>query len=210
MLINCSECGEKVSDKASACPHCGNPIIRQISTTNDCPCEERGASETSVATDSSERSLHEVISAVKSVRKKIRLRRFCRAPLSVTIPSILNMALISVLTAYGVTETSGIYREEVVWYRMFLLGHLSVCLGLYIGFIRGSSIARGCISLGMWAWVVLMLSKRNTALTAIIILAIAIFWTVSVHLLSASRWLIAHKWVARRRKLKKLQAINKE
>lgn len=25
-IINCSECGEKVSDKAGACPHCGNPI----------------------------------------------------------------------------------------------------------------------------------------------------------------------------------------
>ena len=25
-LINCSECEGKVSDKAAACPHCGNPI----------------------------------------------------------------------------------------------------------------------------------------------------------------------------------------
>ena len=25
-LINCSECGKKVSDKAPACPSCGNPI----------------------------------------------------------------------------------------------------------------------------------------------------------------------------------------
>jgi uncharacterized membrane protein YvbJ len=26
MLINCSECGKQVSDKASNCPSCGNPI----------------------------------------------------------------------------------------------------------------------------------------------------------------------------------------
>ena len=26
MLVNCSECGRQVSDKASSCPHCGAPI----------------------------------------------------------------------------------------------------------------------------------------------------------------------------------------
>lgn len=26
-LIICSECGNKISDKAAACPHCGNPIL---------------------------------------------------------------------------------------------------------------------------------------------------------------------------------------
>ncbi len=26
-LINCSECGKQISDKASSCPNCGNPII---------------------------------------------------------------------------------------------------------------------------------------------------------------------------------------
>jgi len=25
-LIKCSECGKEISDKASTCPHCGNPI----------------------------------------------------------------------------------------------------------------------------------------------------------------------------------------
>lgn len=28
-LINCSECGKEVSDKAAACPHCGNPIATE-------------------------------------------------------------------------------------------------------------------------------------------------------------------------------------
>ena len=28
MLINCSECGGRVSDKAHTCPHCGNPLRR--------------------------------------------------------------------------------------------------------------------------------------------------------------------------------------
>ncbi|MFI4940353.1 MAG: zinc ribbon domain-containing protein, partial [Burkholderiales bacterium] len=27
-LINCDECGNQVSDKAVACPKCGNPIAR--------------------------------------------------------------------------------------------------------------------------------------------------------------------------------------
>lgn len=26
MLIDCSECGKQVSDKASSCPHCGAPV----------------------------------------------------------------------------------------------------------------------------------------------------------------------------------------
>ena len=26
MLVTCSECGQKVSNKAKACPHCGAPI----------------------------------------------------------------------------------------------------------------------------------------------------------------------------------------
>ena len=25
-LINCSECGNQISDKAAACPHCGMPL----------------------------------------------------------------------------------------------------------------------------------------------------------------------------------------
>ena len=25
-LINCPECNKQISDKATACPHCGNPI----------------------------------------------------------------------------------------------------------------------------------------------------------------------------------------
>lgn len=26
-LINCPECGREISEKANACPHCGNPVI---------------------------------------------------------------------------------------------------------------------------------------------------------------------------------------
>lgn len=29
-LINCTECGKEVSDKAISCPHCGNPISKKI------------------------------------------------------------------------------------------------------------------------------------------------------------------------------------
>ena len=29
-LINCEECGKEISDKASACPHCGVPIQNEV------------------------------------------------------------------------------------------------------------------------------------------------------------------------------------
>lgn len=35
-LIKCSECGQNVSDRASACPHCGNPLTPKVL------CEECG------------------------------------------------------------------------------------------------------------------------------------------------------------------------
>ena len=28
-LISCPECGKEISDKAFACPHCGNPMSQQ-------------------------------------------------------------------------------------------------------------------------------------------------------------------------------------
>lgn len=34
-LINCSECGKQVSDKAVSCPSCGNPINQHIATTSN-------------------------------------------------------------------------------------------------------------------------------------------------------------------------------
>lgn len=40
-LINCSECGKEVSDKADSCPHCGNPMNQPIEDrfkyTQRCP-----------------------------------------------------------------------------------------------------------------------------------------------------------------------------
>lgn len=32
-LISCSECGKEISDKAVACPHCGNPMNTQVQQT---------------------------------------------------------------------------------------------------------------------------------------------------------------------------------
>lgn len=37
-LIKCSECGRDVSDKASSCPHCGNPLTPKI-FCEDCGSE---------------------------------------------------------------------------------------------------------------------------------------------------------------------------
>ena len=30
-LVECKECGGKVSDKAAACPHCGSPVRQSLS-----------------------------------------------------------------------------------------------------------------------------------------------------------------------------------
>ena len=37
-LINCAECGREVSDKAMACPHCGNPINQQSRQSEEYLC----------------------------------------------------------------------------------------------------------------------------------------------------------------------------
>jgi DNA-directed RNA polymerase subunit RPC12/RpoP len=34
-LINCSECGKEVSDKATSCPNCGAPIATKDAVTFD-------------------------------------------------------------------------------------------------------------------------------------------------------------------------------
>lgn len=46
-LINCEECNAEISDKAKACPKCGNPMEKQEAKVNPCPqCDfelEKGA-----------------------------------------------------------------------------------------------------------------------------------------------------------------------
>ena len=39
-LIDCSECGQKVSDKAASCPHCGNPILPKMAGNHCSECGE--------------------------------------------------------------------------------------------------------------------------------------------------------------------------
>lgn len=43
-LINCSECGHEVSEKAESCPKCGNPIASQIKTSPEKQPPKKGAS----------------------------------------------------------------------------------------------------------------------------------------------------------------------
>jgi predicted RNA-binding Zn-ribbon protein involved in translation (DUF1610 family) len=45
-LIDCTECGKQVSDKAASCPHCGNPMVAK---TNGVQVETRAGS--TVATE---------------------------------------------------------------------------------------------------------------------------------------------------------------
>lgn len=46
-LIHCAECGQRISDQASACPHCGHPVrstnaTADVQETKPCPkCAER-------------------------------------------------------------------------------------------------------------------------------------------------------------------------
>lgn len=44
-LINCTECGKQVSDKAASCPNCGNPINQQSQKKEYLCCPNCGSSE---------------------------------------------------------------------------------------------------------------------------------------------------------------------
>lgn len=37
-LINCPECGKEISDKATSCPHCGNPMNQPVSKEEEYLC----------------------------------------------------------------------------------------------------------------------------------------------------------------------------
>lgn len=39
-LINCPECNKEISDKAAACPHCGNPMSNVVIPKSDSPAHE--------------------------------------------------------------------------------------------------------------------------------------------------------------------------
>ena len=39
-LINCPECNREISDKAAACPHCGNPMSNVVIPKSDSPAHE--------------------------------------------------------------------------------------------------------------------------------------------------------------------------
>lgn len=43
-LINCSECGKSISDRANACPHCGNPMLASASAAAPTPVSVTEAS----------------------------------------------------------------------------------------------------------------------------------------------------------------------
>ncbi|EQC47180.1 zinc ribbon domain-containing protein [Bacteriovorax sp. Seq25_V] len=45
-LINCPECKKEVSDKASACPNCGNPLSSHIQKNHE--AEDKITSSTSI------------------------------------------------------------------------------------------------------------------------------------------------------------------
>ena len=47
-LISCSECGHKVSDKASACPSCGNPLGEPATSASPVTARTSGASRIAV------------------------------------------------------------------------------------------------------------------------------------------------------------------
>ena len=40
-MIKCTECGKEISDKATACPHCGCPMTEILSATKENKKEEK-------------------------------------------------------------------------------------------------------------------------------------------------------------------------
>lgn len=43
-LIKCNECGKEISDQATTCPHCGNPVSQTTNTSNQPKCPKCGSS----------------------------------------------------------------------------------------------------------------------------------------------------------------------
>ena len=42
MLLKCTECGGDVSDKATACPHCGAPVVLEVPKPEEKTNKEEG------------------------------------------------------------------------------------------------------------------------------------------------------------------------
>lgn len=59
MLITCSECGKQVSDKATSCPNCGNPIAVQTTQNGSTQNQDRRQDQFFERIERIERERHE-------------------------------------------------------------------------------------------------------------------------------------------------------
>ncbi len=199
MLIKCPECGGNVSDKATACPHCGNPIIMRSS--EGCHCEKRNGIK--ALTVASQKSLNKVASDIKSKCKRFRYRRFCRAPLTVTIPAALMMILSLVLFVSFVMYAEDSFQDGNIGLWIGVSCFACVPLAIGRGLIRGNLRIRTLVSVGMIVW--LLFAAINNICSLIIVLPIVVLWFFSLFSTSASHWFAAHKRLERKRKMKKQQ-----
>lgn len=191
MLIKCSECGNSVSDKAIACPRCGNPILG-VEQSSSVPNPDT----TTVAQDKLEvPGKGEIISGlIASNGKKRKRRGLLRTPLSVLIPSIF-MSLLALLPAMigtyvCVADSRGSNDFEVVIFSWCLS---LIFLGMSISLIRGNSWPRVWFTIGLVLWLFAMLPNPGAF---VIGLLIVVAWCCALYSASARHWFVANKRLA--------------
>lgn len=197
MLIKCPECGKEVSDKANACPHCGNPMayLGRIPSSYNLR-ENKSPNATMPVGEECKPNF-----TLDNQQKVLRWHNYCRVPLTVLIPSVLMMIWSLVLIVCTITYADDYFRGEEQGLEIVAICFACVPLAVGIDLIRGKSRARTLVSIFMIPW--LCLSAVKNFCTLIIILPICVLWFFSLFSTSASRWFVAHKRLARRKKMKR-------
>ena len=181
MLVTCSECGRSVSDKAIACPNCGNPIQQMLKEIT----ARRENVDAQISTD--DRGVKKVF-ATKI--RKFRRRGVLRAPLTVLIPTILLLLLLSVPAILGFVYSDCSRNDGDFSALMFVCFVFAINLLMNISLLMGRSWPRFWFTLGMVAWIVASVFNPFALLAVVVIVAA---WCLSMYSKSASRWFAAHK-----------------
>ncbi len=136
-LIECYECNGKVSDKASACPHCGAPVqVHQESANN--PAEGKTAEATQKAADIQQTTPSAVVEPPPRGAAPTPTSLVFRNPQNNHQMTVFNSESASFAFLFGGAYflTKGIWIHFLIW--LFLIGPLltlSYFVSAAIGFV---------------------------------------------------------------------------